>query len=377
MLSLVSLFTDMASEMLYPVMPVFLKSIGFSILLIGLLEGIAEGTAGLSKGYFGKLSDATGRRVPFVQLGYALSAIAKPLMAVSVFPLWIFLARATDRLGKGIRTGARDAMLSQEATPETKARVFGLHRSFDTMGAFIGPSLALAFLYFYPGHYKSLFLVAFVPGVAAIFLTLLLNDKVNAPHEKKKFSFLSFVSYWRQAPIAYRKLVGGLLFFTLINSSDVFLLLKVKSAGLSDTLVIGVYIFYNLIYALASFPAGMLADFWGLKRTLVLGLFLFACVYAGMAVEGDLWWFGFLFFLYGIYAACTESIAKAWITNICDPKDAATAIGTFTAFQSVGTLFASVLAGGIWYQWGASTLFAVTGILALIVVLYFALLRKA
>lgn len=377
MLSMVSLFTDMASEMLYPVMPVFLKSIGFSVLLIGLLEGIAEGTAGISKGYFGKLSDASGKRVPFVQLGYALSALAKPLMAVSVYPLWIFLARTTDRLGKGIRTGARDAMLSSNATPQTKARIFGFHRSFDTAGAFIGPTLALVFLYFYPGHYQWLFLAAFAPGLAAIFLTLLLKETPAAPAERKALPFFSFLTYWRQAPASYRKLVGGLLFFTLINSSDVFLLLKVKDAGLSDAMVIGVYIFYNLVYALASYPAGMLADRWGLKKTLVLGILLFAAVYAGMAIHGSLWWFGGLFFIYGIYAACTESIAKAWITNICDAKDTATAIGTFTAFQSIATLFASVIAGVIWYSWGASSLFYLTGALAFMVAIYFVRLRAA
>ena len=125
---MVSLFTDTASEMLYPIMPIYLKSIGFSIVLIGILEGIAEATAGLSKGYFGKLSDTSGRRVPFVQLGYAFSAISKPMMAIFIFPLWIFFARTLDRFGKGIRTGARDAMLSEEATPSTKGKIFGFHR---------------------------------------------------------------------------------------------------------------------------------------------------------------------------------------------------------------------------------------------------------
>ena len=149
-LSLVSLCTDMASEMLYPVMPLFLKSIGFSVILIGILEGFAEATAGLSKGYFGKLSDHLYRRVPFVRLGYALSAFSKPMMAVFVFPAWIFLSRTMDRLGKGIRTGARDAILSDEAMPETKGRVFGFHRAWDTVGAFLGPSLGLFFLYLYP-----------------------------------------------------------------------------------------------------------------------------------------------------------------------------------------------------------------------------------
>ena len=154
-LSLVSLFTDAASEMLYPIMPIYLKSIGFSIVLIGILEGFAEATAGFSKGYFGKLSDNAGKRIPFVQIGYAFSAISKPMMAIFIYPIWIFFARTIDRFGKGIRTGARDALLSDEATSETKGQVFGFHRSMDTLGAVIGPSLALIYLYFYPQDYKT------------------------------------------------------------------------------------------------------------------------------------------------------------------------------------------------------------------------------
>ncbi len=162
-LSIVSLLTDTASEMLYPIMPVYLKSIGFSIALIGIIEGIAEATAGLSKGYFGKLSDLSGKRMPFVQIGYALSAVSKPLMAVFIYPLWIFLARTLDRFGKGIRTGARDALLSSEATPATKGKIFGFHRSMDTFGAVLGPSIALVYLYFYPQNYRTLFLLPFFP----------------------------------------------------------------------------------------------------------------------------------------------------------------------------------------------------------------------
>src|ERR671921_37634 len=153
-LSLVILFTDVASEMLYPVMPVFLSSIGFSIQLIGVLEGFAEAVAGLSKSYFGKRSDITGKRLPFVQLGYALSAVSKPMMAVFIYPLWIFFARTVDRLGKGLRTGARDAMLSDECSKEIKGKVFGFHRSMDTMGAVLGPAIALIYLYNHPGNYK-------------------------------------------------------------------------------------------------------------------------------------------------------------------------------------------------------------------------------
>ena len=146
-LSLVSLFADIASEMLYPVIPVYLREIGFSVLLIGILEGVANFTAGLTKGYFGKLSDEKGLRLPFIKSGYLLSAISKPMMAAFTYPFWVFFARTVDRLGKGLRTAARDALLSGEASPQTKARVFGFHRSMDTIGAAMGPAFALLFLY--------------------------------------------------------------------------------------------------------------------------------------------------------------------------------------------------------------------------------------
>ena len=146
-LSIVSLLTDTASEMLYPILPIYLKTIGFSVALIGILEGVAEAIAGLSKGYFGKLSDLSGKRVHFVQIGYLLSAISKPMMAIFIYPLWIFFSRTLDRFGKGIRTGARDAILSEQAIPQTKGKIFGFHRSMDTLGAVLGPSLALLYLY--------------------------------------------------------------------------------------------------------------------------------------------------------------------------------------------------------------------------------------
>ena len=199
-LSLISLFTDMASEMLYPIMPIFLQSIGFSVLFIGILEGLAEAVAGLSKGYFGRRSDLSGKRVPFVQLGYALSAISKPLMALFFQPFWVFFLRTLDRLGKGIRTGARDALLSDEASTATKAQVFGFHRSMDTLGAVLGPTLALVYLYFYPAQYRVLFVAAFVPGVLAIFASFLLREKKEVPVQiKPKPSFLDYLQYWRHS----------------------------------------------------------------------------------------------------------------------------------------------------------------------------------
>ena len=376
-LSIVSLLTDAASEMLYPIMPVYLKTIGFSVLLIGILEGVAEATAGLSKGYFGKLSDVSGKRVPFVKLGYAFSAISKPMMAIFIYPIWIFFARTIDRFGKGIRTGARDALLSDEATPQTKGKVFGFHRSMDTVGAVIGPSLALAYLYFYPQDYKTLFFIAFIPGVLAVFASFYLKEK-NRPGSKTKTAtpFFSFLHYWTTSPKAYRKLVIGLLIFTLFNSSDVFLLLKVKQAGLNDTSVIGVYIFYNLIYALFAFPVGILADKVGLKTIFIIGIALFSTVYFGMSVNTNLYFFFGLFFLYGIYAAATEGISKAWISNITDKKDTATAIGTFSGLQSICTMLASSLTGLIWYKFNAAMAFLITAIVSLLVIFYFLAIPK-
>lgn len=372
-LSLVSLFTDIASEMLYPVMPIYLKSIGFSIVLIGVLEGFAEAVAGLSKGYFGKLSDNMGRRVPFVRWGYLLSAFSKPLMAVFTFPLWIFSVRSLDRIGKGVRTGARDALLSDEATPETKGTVFGFHRSMDTLGAVIGPLSALIFLYFYPAQYKTLFYLAFIPGIVAISFTLFLKDRNPIPKTSRiKTSFFDFIKYWKTSPVLYRKLVGGLLLFTLVNSSDVFLLLKLKEAGFSDPETIGVYIFYNLVYATFAYPLGIIADRIGLKRMLLLGLILFIAVYLGMAFNSSLYVFIFLFFLYGVYAGATEGIAKAWISNISERKDTATAIGTFTGFQSIATMIASSLAGLIWFKFGPAATFMVTAFISIIVFVYIA-----
>jgi MFS family permease len=376
-LSLVSLFTDTASEMLYPIMPIYLKSIGFSIVLIGVLEGFAEALAGLSKGYFGKLSDNSGKRVPFVRLGYGLSAISKPMMAVFVFPLWIFFARAIDRFGKGIRTGARDAILSDEATVETKGKIFGFHRSMDTFGAVLGPVIALVYLHFYPQQYKTLFYVAFIPGLVAVFASFLLKDKFKVQaKEVKQTSFFSFLSYWKTSPAQYRRLLIGLLAFALFNSSDVFLLLKAKQAGLNDTVVIEIYIFYNLVYALCAFPLGIFADKIGLKKMFIFGLFLFAIVYFGMAFTKNSYIIGGLFLIYGVYAASTEGISKAWISNISDKKDTATAIGTYSGFQSICALLASSFAGLLWYQFGANTTFFITGITTLLIIIYFSFFVK-
>ena len=371
LLSFVSLFADVASEMLYPVMPVYLSSIGFSVLAIGILEGVAEAIAGLGKGYFGSLSDKTGNRIAFVRWGYFLSAVSKPLIGITSLTGMVFAARTLDRAGKGVRTAARDALLAAESTPATRARVFGLHRAMDTTGAVLGPAFALVWLWHAPESLRPLFFIAFIPGVISVGLLFILHG--NAKQTAKPgntYRFRNFIDYWMKATPDYRKLVLPLLVFTLFNSSDYFLLMRVKQCGYSNTMLIAIYIGYNMIYALASYPLGSLGDKFGLKRVLVMGLIVFGAVYAGMGIAHSLAGFAALFLGYGIYAAATDGITKAWIANNCRGSDTGTAIGTFTAFQSICTMLASILAGWLALMTSLTFVFVLSGGVAVVVAAY-------
>ncbi len=387
-LSIVSLFADIASELLYPIIPVYLDSIGFSALSIGILEGIANFTAGISKGYFGKLSDEKGLRLPFVKLGYLLSAISKPIMVILTSPFLIFFARTSDRLGKGIRTAARDALLSQQTTPENKGRVFGFHRSMDTVGATIGPLLALLFLFFYPGEYTTIFYFAFIPGIISVLLIFLLKEKRQPVSTFRDGHIFSYFRYWKIASPEYRKVVAGLLLFALFNSSDFFLLLKAKEAigddaitiwGISFngiTISVAAYVFYNFIYATFSYPLGALADKIGFKSVILFGMLLFAVVYTGFAFNPSVPMIFGLFFIYGIYAAATEGVIKAWITNMAHKDNTATAIGFYTSFESFCALFSSIIAGALWSSLGSFYTFAATALISILVIIYFLLVTR-
>jgi MFS family permease len=371
-LSIISLLTDAASEMLYPIMPLYLKSIGFSVALIGILEGIAEAVVGLSKGYFGKLSDLNGKRVPFVQTGYALSAIAKPLMVLYTGVAWIFFARTMDRLGKGVRTAARDAILSEDSDPQNKGKIFGFHRSMDTLGAVLGPVIALLFLKYNSNDYSALFYIAFIPGIMAVFLSFLLKEKKSIHTSLNiKTSFLSFLNYWKSSPAEYKKVVTVLLLFAIFNSSDFFLLLKARQSGLNEDTVIWIYLMYNLVYALFSYPMGLFSDKVGIKKIFLLGLIMFSAVYFGIALSTSQSFIVLMFILYGIYASATEGISKAWISKIAEKKDIATAMGTYAAFQSLCALIASSLTGLLWFYFGSSVALLSSGIAALFVSVYF------
>ena len=371
LLSIVSFFGDISSELLYPIMPLYLKSIGFGVIYIGILEGLADAIAGLSKSYFGKLSDVSGRRMPFVWFGYVLSSFSKAAIGLFVNPLWVLFTRSADRLGKGVRTASRDAMLSAEATPETKGAVFGFHRSLDTLGAFIGPILALVFLHFHPGQYRSLFSFALIP---AIFVVLSLWFVKEKPIEKKQESgnlFWSSLTYWKIASSEYKRILSLVLLFTLVNSSDMFLLLKARSSGLSDVQTISLYIFYNLIYAASSYKMGLLSDSLGKKKIFLMGLIFFSITYLGMAFNTRMDVFYLLFFFYGLFAAATEGITKAWISNLCKSVDMATALGFQSTTQSIASMLASFIAGIIWYKFGSQYVFMLAGTVTLIIAICF------
>lgn len=374
-LALVSLFTDISSEMLYPVLPLFLKQIGFTVLSIGILEGLADAIAGFGKGYFGSLSDTLGKRNIFVRMGYLLSTIAKPLMGLFPVTPVVFSARTLDRFGKGIRTSPRDALLIQESQPVNRGKIFGFHRAMDTLGAVIGPLLAILLLSRLPENYTRLFIIAFIPGIVAFSFTLSLPAEKKSLEKTSKTNPFRFFSFWKESNPNYRKLVIGFIFFALFNSSDLFLLLRAKESGLSDVTIIGAYVFYNIVYAAMSYPIGYLADRIGLKIIYIFGLLLFATVYFifGFGVPG--YWLWILLGVYGLFAAMSESITKAWISIYLPTEKKGTGMGLFHTLSTLSFTIASPLTGLLWKFAGVGTAFSVIAISAIITAIYFGLIK--
>lgn len=376
LLSFVSLFADIASELLYPVLPLYLKSIGMGAIYIGMLEGVADFTAGISKTYFGKWSDRLGRRMPFVWAGYMLSSFSKAFIGVFVSPVWVLFTRSLDRLGKGIRTSSRDAILSNESTEENKGAVFGFHRAMDTTGAFIGPILALIYLHFFPGEYRKLFILSLLPAVAVAFLLLKVKEVKSVGKKEAKSIFFSSFSYWKEASSQYKKVVIIILVFTLVNSSDMFLLLKVKEVTGSDLSVIKFYIFYNFVYASLSYTLGSLSDRHGRMKIYALGLIFFAMAYLLIGTASAEWILYLAFFFYGLFAASTEGISKAWISSLCKKEDLGVALGLQNTTQSICAMFASFIAGFVWMKFGSMFVFLMSGVITLFIVIILFWLKK-
>jgi MFS family permease len=361
-LGMVSLFTDIASEMLYPVTPIFLTTVlGSSMALVGVIEGIAEVTAGLLKGYFGNLSDKVGKRSVFVIIGYGISAIAKPLPGIFQNISVVLTSRVSDRIGKGIRTAPRDALLASYSKGSSGA-VFGFHRAMDTLGAAIGPVIALVLLNFYPNNFQLIFLVAFVPSVIAVIFTLLVKDKQNSVKLKSKKNYLRF---WKSAPKEYKRVIFLITTFSLVNSSDVFLILKSKNISNSGSLAILGYVFYNLIYAAASYPLGGLSDKIGKRKVFSFGLIIFSAVYFGFAFIININFIWILFAFYGIYAASTEGVSKAWISDLIPNEQRGSAIGLLTMLSSFAIMLGSFFTGVLWDTFGSSVPFLISASLSL------------
>lgn len=366
-LGLVSLFTDIASEMLYPVTPIFLTAVlGSSMAVVGMIEGIAEVTAGLLKGYFGNLSDKAGKRSIFVVLGYGISAISKPLPGIFQNLPTVLVSRVSDRIGKGIRTAPRDALLASYSNGNSGS-VFGFHRAMDTLGAAIGPIIALVLLGIFPDNFQLIFIAAFVPSVIAVSFTFLVKDKDTSSKVRSKKNYLQF---WKSAPREYKKILFLITIFSLVNSSDVFLILKSKDVSNSNSLAIFGYVFYNLIYALASYPLGGIADKLGKQKVFSFGLIIFSIVYVGFAFINNIDFLWIFFALYGIYAASTEGVSKAWISDLIKDEVRGSAIGLLTMCSSLSIMLGSFLTGVLWDNFGSTVPFLISAIVSLVIGLF-------
>ena len=373
-LGLISFFTDFASEMLYPIVPLFLTvTLGASMAVVGVIEGIAAVTSGLLKGYFGLLSDKLGKQSIFVKIGYGLSGIVKSLPGFFPFISSVIFYRTVDRIGKGIRTAPRDVLLSVEAKEQNSGAVFGFHRGMDTLGAVVGPLIALLILYFLPGNYRIIFLVAIIPSLSAIYLTFKVKDLAGT---KKSVHKKHYKAFWKLAPPAYKRLLMIIAVFSLANSSDVFLILKSKAASGSDSTAILGYVFYNFIYAVLSYPVGLLSDKLGKKNIFTFGIFIFSIVYFGFASNPSFIIIWFLFALYGLYSAATEGVSKAWISDLIKPEFKGTAMGLFNLVTSIALMFGSLLAGLLWDLFGSQIPFFLSAVVSLIMVPVFIFNRK-
>jgi MFS family permease len=363
-LGMVSFFTDFASEMLYPVTPLFLTAaLGASMATVGIIEGFAEVTAGLLKGYFGALSDKIGKRSIFITIGYGLSSIAKPLPGLLPFLPTVIASRISDRIGKGIRTSPRDALLGAHSNGNSGA-IFGFHRSIDTFGAVVGPLVAVGILVLLPGEYTSVYLFAIIPSIAAIAFTFVVKDvRESGSASKSKF----YTKFWKSANKEYKSLLILLTIFSVVNSSDVFLILKSKEITNSDTLAIFGYVFYNFIYAVFSYPLGIYADKLGKKAIFVGGLIVFSIVYFGFAFNQNLYLVWVLFAFYGLFSAATDGITKAWVSDLIEDKYRGSAIGLLNTLTSFGIMAGSILAGFLWDQFGSQVPFLLSAIVSLII----------
>ncbi len=342
----VSFVADLSSEIVYPLFPLFITGVlGAPVAVLGFIEGVAEATATVLRYPFGRLSDRLGRRRPFVLAGYGLSGVGKLFIAVAGVWGVALAGRIVDRAGKGIRTAPRDALIGASTKPAEQGLAFGLHRAMDTMGAALGPLIALACIQL-GVPFRWVLGLAVVPALLSVVVILLFV------RERRLAPAAGALRLRLPASPAFRWLLAGSLVFAAGNSSDMFLLLKASDVGMGTSAVILVYVLYNVVYASASLPLGGLSDRVGQLPLVLAGYVVFAAVYAGFAVAGSTPAVAALFAAYGVYIAATEGTSKALISRATPPAERAGAIGLQATLTGVAGLVASSLGGALWTAFG-------------------------
>lgn len=365
-LGLTSLLTDTASEAIYPLLPLYLtRVLGAGAVSLGLIEGFAEAANSLLKVAAGRLSDRWRVRKPIVIAGYGLSSAVRPLTALVASWPQLFLVRFTDRVGKGIRGAPRDALLAACATPSTRGRIFGFHRAMDHAGAVLGPALAALFLLAWPGQYRTLFALTVVPGALAVASLFLLREPATeAPRvagrpatEGNEAAVL---------PRQYYLVLVVLLVFTLGNSADAFLLLRLSDAGISAPAIPLLWSLLHVVKAATSVWGGVKSDRWGRRVVIGAGWIVYALVYAGFALCSSAAALVAWFLVYGIYYGLSEGAEKALIADLAPASLRATAFGIYNGALGVGSLVASVVFGIVWKTAGPGPAFGLGAALALL-----------
>ena len=392
LLGWVSLATDSATEAIYPLLPFFLtRVLGAGAVSLGVLEGAAEAVNSILKIVSGRMADRSPRKRPLVLFGYSLSSIARPFIALATTWTQVFVVRVLDRIGKGVRGAPRDAMLAGWTTPGTRGKVYGFHRSMDHIGAVVGPTLASVFLWFYPEHYRTLFALTIIPGAIAVALIFLIAEKdvrpaafaeasaLKKPEATNQPEIVSSSSRTR-APLSreFTAFMLVLTLFTLGNSTDAFLLLKLTDVAGTARFVPLMWAALHVVKAVVSVAGGSWSDRIGRRAVIVIGWLIYAVVYAGFAMSGSLSALLAWFLLYGFYFGFAEGTEKALVADLAPPDRRGFAFGIYNAVQGLGSLAASVVFGLIWKWYGAAAAFGVGAALALTAsVLLFAAVRPS
>jgi MFS family permease len=350
----VSFFMDVSSEMVYPLVPLFLSStLGVSKSTVGVIEGLAEATASILKWWSGALSDRFGKNKLLMGLGYGISTASRPLLAVAGGWGMVLSSRMTDRIGKGIRTAPRDAIIALSTSPDRLGSAFGFHRALDTAGAVVGPAFALLLLAIWPSDYRAVFWLSILPGIIAVLLIVLFisadgrSSAIRAPFTMSLHGFNP----------GFRTFMVAIGLFSLGNSSNAFLILKAEQVGMSGVGISAAYLAFNAVYALLSMPAGMVADRLGRRRIVVVGFGMFASVYAGMALATMPWHMAGLFILYGAYMGLTDGVQRAYLATLIPDHRKATGFGLYHMVVGLAILPASVMAGMLWDHIGPAAPF--------------------